>query len=96
MDNDDNLTPVPVYDVDEDTMELLEAALNCLVTLSESQLDENSAVALIAIADALADRFGINRHELEETTFRTDDGEEEIIYKPKGGVMNDEDDTAQD
>lgn len=91
---DDINKPIPVYSVDEDTLELLEAALNCLVTLSESQLDETAAMGLIGIADALADRFNINRHELEETTFRTDDGDEEIIYKPRGGVMNDEDDEA--
>ena len=82
----------PVYIVDEATQELLETALNCMITLSDAQIDPNVGDALVAIADSLAERFAINRFEVEETIHTDENGEEEIIYKPKGGIMPDTDD----
>ena len=83
---------VPVYLVDDDTRALIEVSLNCMVQLSEAQIDESGAEALLVIADSLAERFAINRFEVEETIHTDEDGEEEIIYKPKGGIMPDTDD----
>jgi hypothetical protein len=90
-DNDDSeQQPVPVYIVDDDTRALVEVALNCMVQLSQAQVDEEAAENLITIADALAERFDIDKAEVEEIVHTTDDGEEEIIYKPKGGLFNDD------
>ena len=79
----------PVYIVDDATEELLMTALNCMITLSDAQIDPAAGDALAAIADELALRFAINRYEVEETVHTDDNGEEEIIYKPKGGVIPD-------
>jgi hypothetical protein len=81
----------PVYIVDDATQELLETALNCMITLSDAQIDPAAGDALAAIADSLAERFAINRFEVEETVHTHEDGEEEVIYKPKGGIMPDND-----
>ena len=78
---------VPIYDVDDATLELIEVALNCMVTLSESQLYEDARLNLVTIADEIALRFGISVGVIETTT---DDGE--TILRPRGGIFNDEDD----
>jgi hypothetical protein len=80
----------PVYILDAQTQELIEATLNCLVTLADTQILEEGHDAILAIADELALRFGIERLEVEETVHTTDDGDE-IIYKPKDGLFNDDD-----
>lgn len=77
---------VPVYNVDEDTRALLEAALNCLVSLSEAQIAEESAENVIAIADALALRFAISRMEVEQEIHPTEEGDE-VIYRPKNSIF---------
>ena len=82
----------PVYIVDDATQDLLETALNCMITLSDAQIDPSAGDALAAIADSLAERFAINRFEVEETIHTDDNGEEEVIYKPKGGIMPDNND----
>tara|TARA_B110000503_G_scaffold141916_1_gene236991 strand:- start:740 stop:1042 length:303 start_codon:yes stop_codon:yes gene_type:complete len=95
-DNDDNLPDdeeleeIPFYEVDEQTRQIIEAALNCLLHFSDAQIDEDSALGLQVIAEDLALRFGIDRIELEETQH-----EDEIIYKPKGGFFNDDEDEDQ-
>lgn len=88
-DHNDIEQETPVYLVDDATEELLMTALNCMITLSEAQIDPMSGEALAAIADELALRFAIDRYEVEETVHTDDDGKEEIIYKPKGGIMPD-------
>jgi hypothetical protein len=80
----------PIYFVDEETRSIIEATLNCLVTLADTQVLEEGSDAILAIADALADRFGIDRVEIEETVHTTDEGDE-IIYKPKTGLFKDSD-----
>lgn len=55
----------PKYDVDQETRDLLEAALNMVAQTSCLQLTEESADGLIALCDDLADRFGIDSHEIE-------------------------------
>lgn len=84
-DNDDALEEVPIYIVDDDTRQLLEVACNCLATLAEAQVNEEAAQGLVTIADALAERFNIGH--LDQEIHTTDDGEEEIILKPQGGIF---------
>lgn len=79
---------IPLYSVDDATLELIEVALNCMVTLSESQLHEDARENLVTIADEIALRFGISAGVIETTT--EDDGE--TILRPRGGIFNDEDD----
>ena len=97
--DDDDSSPeeTPVYIVDDATEELLMTALNCMVTLADAQIDPISGEALIAIADEIAERFAIDRFEVEETVHTDDNGDEEIIYSPKGGsIMPDLDDDDND
>lgn len=95
-DVEDSEHEVPEYRVDEQTRSLIEVALNCLVTLSEAQINEEAAESLVAIADNLAARFGIGR--LDSEVHTADDGTEEIIFKPQKGLFSTdlEDDTDQD
>ena len=80
-----------IYDVDDETRSLIETALNCMVTLADAQITEEAKQGLLAITDALAQRFAINAVELVEEIHSTEEGEE-IIYKPKGGIFQDRDD----
>lgn len=77
---------VPVYSVDEETRDLIEAALNCLISLSEAQINEESAEGILGIADSLAVRFGIARIEVEQELHVTEDGDE-VIYRPKDSIF---------
>ena len=92
LDDQGELQEFPVYLVDDDTRNLIEVALNCMLQLSDAQVDDESAQSLMAIADSIALRFNIEKADVEETVHTTDDGEEEIIYKPRGGVFKDQDD----
>lgn len=85
--DDDLEAEFEIYAVDDETRLLIETACNCLVSLAEAQVNEEAAANLIAIADALADRFAINALELEEHHHQTDDGEEEVLLAPKGGSV---------
>lgn len=82
-----NETPTPIYNLDEDTQNLIEVALNCMVQLSEAQLEENAKENLLLICDEIALRFGIARMEVLEELHG-----DEVIYKPRGGIFNDEED----
>lgn len=89
----------PVYEVDEETRALLEAALNCLVSLSQAQITEESQQGILAIADSIALRFDISRIEVEEEVHRTEEGDE-VIYRPKDSIfrsklLDDEEDDSQ-
>jgi len=92
-DDDHDEEDFPVYtNIDAETLLLIETACNCLVTLAEAQVNEESAEGLRAIADSLAERFAIDAMELEEQIHVGDEGEETILA-PKGGVFPDEPDT---
>lgn len=93
-DNDEFDEEAQIYDVDEQTRQLIETACNCMISLAEAQLDEASALGLRAIADALAERFAIDAIELEEHHHTTEEGEETILA-PKGGVFPEEPDEAE-
>lgn len=82
------LNEIIVYSLDADTHSLIEIACNCLITLSEAQMTEEAADSLIAIADALAERFSIGR--LEQEIHQMDNGEEEIIFKPDTSLFPEE------
>jgi hypothetical protein len=85
-DEEEGTVEFPIYDVDEETRALLEAALNCLISLSEAQIDENSAEGLLGLADSIAVRFAINRIEVEQEV-HSEDGVDEVIYKPKNSIF---------
>ena len=91
-DDAEELQEITIYLVDDETRSLIEVALNCMMQLSDAQVDETSAENLISIADSIAMRFNIDKTDVEETYHTTDDGEEEIIYKPRGGLFNEEQD----
>ena len=74
----------PVYDIDEETRELIEAALNMVAQTATLQLNEDSATGLLDICDAIAERFGIESHEItvKDETPNYDDGDSSItVYK---------------
>jgi len=81
------------YDLDPETQELLEVALNCLITLSDAQIDETAKIGLMGIADKLAEAFGIDR--LLEEIHASEDGEE-IIYRPPNDLFGDDVDIDDD
>jgi len=54
----------PYYDIDHETRELLEAALNMVAQTATLQIHEDSALGLLEICDSIAERFGINSHEI--------------------------------
>ena len=54
----------PYYEVDEETRELIEAALNMVAQTATLQIHEDSALGLLDICDELAARFGIDSHEI--------------------------------
>lgn len=74
--------PETVYVVDEETTQLIETVIGCLNALASIQLDDDSRNNIYLIADELGQRFAIDSMEVEEQVHTTDDGEEEIIYKP--------------
>jgi len=54
----------PYYEVDQETRELLEAALNMVSQTATLQIHEDSALGLLEICDSIAERFGIDSHEI--------------------------------
>lgn len=95
MDEQENTPEKIVYtNIDADTIALIEVALNCMNTLADAQMLEQSRDDLLTIADELGFRFGIAALELEDTGEVDEQGEK--IYKPLGGVFNDEDDVDAD
>lgn len=95
MDEQENTPEKIVYtNIDADTIALIEVALNCMNTLADAQMLEQSRDDLLTIADELGFRFGIAALELEDTGEVDEQGEK--IYKPLGGVFNDEDDGLED
>ena len=75
----------PIYEIDEDTQDLVHTAIGCINTLASTQFGEEHRKNLAIIADELAYRFGIDSMEVEELQYG-----DEILYKPRGGVFQDE------
>ena len=86
---EDSPEKIVYTNIDSDTLQLIEVALNCMNTLADAQLLEQGRDDLITIADELGFRFGMAALQLEDTGEQDADGEK--IYKPLGGVFNDED-----
>lgn len=76
------------YQLDDQTREYLEVALNCVVSVADAQIDDVSHQGLIVIAETLADTFGIPRYQAE--VHNTEDGEE-VIYRPPSDLFKDPD-----
>jgi hypothetical protein len=81
---------IPIYELDADTKNLVEVALNCIISLSEAQIEPDSKENLLIIADEIALRFGIPKMEIEEQLHG-----DEVIYRPRGGIFNDDESEAE-
>lgn len=92
FENEDDL---PLYEVDDETRDLIQVVCGLVSNLAAVQLDEQARENLLTIADGLAERFAIDSIELEEQIHVGEDGEE-IIYKPKGGIFNEEEEKDGD
>ena len=67
-------TPPRRYNLDTDTEELVETVLNIVTQVAELQYDEAAQEALYVIAETLADRFDIQRTEVEVSEGEDEDG----------------------
>jgi len=76
-----------VYEVDEETRSIIAVACDLILQLSDAQVDDQSRTNLGVIADSLGERFGIAAVEIVEEQHG-----DEIIYRPKDGLFNDDDD----
>jgi hypothetical protein len=76
-----------VYIVDEDTARLLEVVVGMIHMLGNTQVDEAARDNCFVIAQELAERFGVPDDEIEVEEIIHGD---EVLYKPRGGVMGDE------
>ena len=94
-----------VYVIDDETADLLASAIGIVQMTAGMQLDEDARENLLVIADAIQERFAIEQSSMvveEHVIVNPDTGEEEVLYKPKGGVFGDEpleepqDDDAQE
>ena len=54
-----------IYEIDTETRELLEVALNWLAQVAELQATDEGVDGVYAVADSIAERFGIERKSLE-------------------------------
>jgi len=76
----------PYYEVDQETRELLEAALNMVSQTATLQIHEDSALGLLDICDSIAERFGIDSHEIsvKDETPNYEGGDSSItVYRTK-------------
>ena len=79
------------YVLDDETQKLIEIALNCMVSLADAQMLEQAREDLLVCADELARVFNIPHVDVVESHHG-----DEIIYKPRGGVFNDEPDDVEE
>lgn len=75
------------YIVDDDTQRLLEVVIGMIHMLSQTQMEENARENCAIIADELAERFAVSGNDIEVEEIIHGD---EILYKPRGGVMGDD------
>ena len=102
IESEDNTEPQDefegVYIIDDDTADLLATAIGILQMMSQAQLGEDHRENLLIIADEIRHRFAIEKDsiQVEEVVIENPDtGEEEILYRPPGGVMGDEPNEAE-
>ena len=77
------------YDVDAETRELLEAALNILASVAEMQYTDEGLAGIYTLANSIADRFGIESRVAHVE--QADDGTVTVTY-----VEEDSDDVPED
>ena len=70
-------------ELDDETREYLEAALNCMMVVADAQIDDESAEALVSIADALAEKFGIEKINTEIVDGFDSDGNPVQVIREK-------------
>lgn len=66
-----------VYEIDRETREQLEAALNIMAQVAEMQATDEGLVAIYSLANSIADRFGI---ESRVATVEEVDGKIVVTY----------------
>jgi len=77
------------YEIDDDTRELLEAALNMLASVAEMQATDEGLAAVYSLANQIADTFGI---ESRVATVEELDGKLIVTYTEE---TDDDDPTPQ-
>ena len=73
------------YVLDDETLKLIEIALNCMVSLADAQMLEQAREDLLVCADELARVFNVPHIDVVESHHG-----DEIIYKPRKGIFGDE------
>lgn len=73
------------YVLDDETLKLIEIALNCMVQLADAQILEQAREDLLVCADELARVFNVPHIDVVESHHG-----DEIIYKPRKGIFGDE------
>ena len=81
-----------VYVVDDETADLIASAIGVLQMMSQIQMGEDHRENLLIVADELSARFAIEKDSMavEEVIIdNPETGEQEILYRPPGGVFGD-------
>ena len=73
------------YVLDDETLKLIEIALDCMVSLADAQMLEQAREDLLLCADELARVFNVPHIDVVESHHG-----DEIIYKPRKGIFGDE------
>jgi len=73
------------YVLDDETLKLIEIALNCMVSLADAQMLEQASKDLLLCAGELARVFNVPHIDVVESHHG-----DEIIYKPRKGIFGDE------
>jgi hypothetical protein len=69
--------------VDDDVKEMIEAALNCMMVVADAQISDESAEALVSIADAIAEEFGIEKINTEVVDGTDENGDPVQVIREK-------------
>ena len=69
--------------VDDDVKEMIEAALNCMMVVADAQISDESAEALVSIADAIAEEFGIEKINTEVVDGKDENGDPVQVIREK-------------
>ena len=83
--------PNQSYVLDDETQKLIEISLNCMVSLADAQMLEQAREDLLVCADELARVFNVPHIDVVESHHG-----DEIIYKPRKGLFDDEEDAQTD
>lgn len=73
---------LPIYDVDKQTLLLLESCLNLAAQTAQLQVSEDSAENIYAITDSLANRFNIETR-MYQVEGEADEDRTITVYKGK-------------